>query len=65
MDGESFSYKPRIVDSVLRRKLRGKAAVVIEGPKWCGKTTTAKQFSNSTLSVDDPSTIDPKFRFVR
>ena len=58
MDGESFSYKPRIVDSVLRRKLRGKAAVVIEGPKWCGKTTTAKQFSNSTLSVDDPSTID-------
>lgn len=31
---------------------------MIEGPKWCGKTTTAEQVSKSVLSTDDPSTID-------
>lgn len=58
MDEESFSYRPRIVDSALKRKLIGKGAVLIEGPKWCGKTTTAEQVSKSTLSVDDPSTVN-------
>ena len=58
MDEESFTYRPRIVDSALKRKLRGKGAVLIEGPKWCGKTTTAEQVSKSTLSVDDPSTVN-------
>ena len=58
MEEGSFSYRPRIVDSALKRKLRGKGAVLIEGPKWCGKTTTAEQVSKSTLSVDDPSTVN-------
>ena len=58
MDEGSFSYRPRIVDSALKKKLRGKGAVLIEGPKWCGKTTTAEQVSKSTLSVDDPSTVN-------
>ena len=57
MDEETFSYRPRIVDSSLKRKLRGKGAILIEGPKWCGKTTTAEQVSKSVLSVDDPSTV--------
>ena len=34
-------YKTRIVDNILKEKLESKGAVVIEGPKWCGKTTTA------------------------
>ncbi len=55
MKGEEFSYRPRIVDSVLRKKLKGKGAILIEGPKWCGKTTTAEQVSGSVLPVDDPS----------
>ncbi len=42
-------YKPRITDSLIERKLRGKGALLIEGPKWCGKTTTAEQFSKSIL----------------
>lgn len=37
-------YKQRIVDNILKRKLEGKGALVIEGPKWCRKTTTAEQF---------------------
>ena len=34
------NYKQRIADKILDKKLKGKGAVVIQGPKWCGKTTT-------------------------
>ncbi len=47
-------YRPRIADSILKRKLEGKGAVLIEGPKWCGKTTTAEQLASSILYMDDP-----------
>ncbi len=47
-------YRKRIADEILIRKLEGKGAVLIEGPKWCGKTTTAEQVSNSILYMDDP-----------
>ena len=47
-------YRKRIADNILKRKLEGKGAVVIEGPKWCGKTTTAEQFAASVLYMDDP-----------
>lgn len=51
------NYKNRIADSVLARKLAGKGAVLIEGPKWCGKTTTAEQQAQSIIYLDDPATI--------
>lgn len=51
------NYKNRIADSVLERKLAGKGAVLIEGPKWCGKTTTAEQQAQSIIYLDDPATI--------
>ena len=47
-------YRPRIADDVLKRKLEGKGAVLIEGPKWCGKTTTAEQVAKSILYMDEP-----------
>ena len=47
-------YKPRIVDEILVRKLEAKGAVLIEGPKWCGKTTTALQQAKSVLRMDNP-----------
>ena len=47
-------YRKRIADDILRRKLEGKGAVLIEGPKWCGKTTTAEQLAASVLYMDDP-----------
>lgn len=46
-------YKTRIVDSMLDFKLRSKGAVLIEGPKWCGKTTTASQFAGSILLMQE------------
>lgn len=48
------NYRKRIADDILKRKLEGKGAVLIEGPKWCGKTTTAEQLAASILYVDDP-----------
>ncbi len=51
-------YKPRIADAILEKKLEGKGAVLIEGPKWCGKTTTAEQIAKSVLYMDDPETKD-------
>ncbi len=48
------TYKNRIVDGKLQRKLKGIGAVLIEGPKWCGKTTTAVQHAKSVLFMDEP-----------
>lgn len=47
-------YRKRIVDELLAKKLKGKGAVLIQGPKWCGKTTTAEQISNSILYMAKP-----------
>jgi predicted AAA+ superfamily ATPase len=47
-------YKKRIADSILEEKLAGKGAVLIEGPKWCGKTTTAEQKAKSIIYMTDP-----------
>ena len=46
-------YKQRIADRILQRKILGKGTVLIEGPKWCGKTTTAKQLAKSFLDLGD------------
>jgi len=47
-------YIPRIVDDILKNKLEYMGAVVIEGPKWCGKSTTAKQFCKSLIELQNP-----------
>ena len=47
-------YLPRIADALLKDRLDAKGAVLIEGPKWCGKTTTAKQIAKSVISIDNP-----------
>lgn len=47
-------YLPRIADKLLEERLDAKGAVLIEGPKWCGKTTTAKQKAKSFISMDLP-----------
>ena len=51
------AYKLRISDVVLQRRLEGKGALLIEGPKWCGKTTTAKQVAGSVLNLGDTITL--------
>lgn len=50
-----MEYKKRLADQMLSDKLEAKGGVVIEGPKWCGKTTTALQVSKTVIRMDDPS----------
>lgn len=47
-------YKKRIADKLLEYRLEEVGAVLIEGPKWCGKTTTAEQKAKSVLYMADP-----------
>ena len=49
-------YKKRIADLLLADKLEAMGAVLIEGPKYCGKTTLASQQANSILYMADPDT---------
>lgn len=49
-----MTYRKRIADGLLADMLASAGAVLIEGPKWCGKTTTAEQAAASVLYVDEP-----------
>lgn len=48
-------YMDRCIDRSIERDLGIFGAVLIQGPKWCGKTTTAQRFAESTLSLSDPA----------
>lgn len=50
------TYLPRVSDRVLERRLRAKGAVLVEGAKWCGKTTTCAQQAESVVYLADPAT---------
>ena len=49
-----MKYLPRIADKELNNRLSYMGAVLIEGPKWCGKTTTAAHQARSILKLQDP-----------
>ena len=55
-------YRKRIADKLLLEKLEEKGAVVVEGPKWCGKTTTSLQVAKSLLKMDEPNKRDDNIR---
>ena len=48
-------YIARCIDGLIERDLGIFGAVLIQGPKWCGKTTTARRFASSSLSLSDPA----------
>ena len=47
----------RIADGLIKKKLKGKGAVLVEGLKWCGKTTTAEELSKSRLYMSKPDSM--------
>ena len=51
-----MAYLQRMVDGLLTELLESSGAVLIEGPKWCGKTTTATQQAASILRLQNPDT---------
>lgn len=57
-------YKQRIADRILKRKVLGKGVVLIEGPKWCGKTTTAKQLAKSILDLGDSAVLKQSYGLI-
>ena len=50
----TMEYYSRIVDELFGKMLRSSAAVLVEGPKWCGKTCTSEQLAKSVLYIQDP-----------
>lgn len=59
-----MEYKHRIADGILEKKLRSKGAVLIEGPKWCGKTTTAEQQARSILYMYNPASFESNLQMA-
>lgn len=53
-----FTYKPRVADAILQKKLKSSGAVLVEGPKWCGKTTTSEQQAKSINYISDPQNLN-------
>lgn len=57
-------YKQRVADLLLERKLAGKGAVLVVGPKWCGKTTTAKQQAKSLLDLSKKLNLEQSLQMM-
>lgn len=53
-----MNYIKRIVDEEINDKLSYTGAILIKGPKWCGKTTSAKQIAKSVLEMQNPDLQD-------
>lgn len=60
-----MEYKKRIADGLLSDKLEAKGAVLIRGPKWCGKTTTAEQASNSVIYMSQPNSRESNLELAK
>lgn len=59
------TYKKRIADGLLLRKLAGKGAVLIEGAKWCGKTTTAEQIAKSVKYMTETGMVEQNIQLAK
>ena len=53
-----MKYLQRVADKMLQERLETFGAVLIEGPKWTGKTTTAEQHAKSFITLQDPDITD-------
>lgn len=49
---------------MLAKKLVSKGAILIESPKWCGKTTTAEQQAKSILYMDNPTSLETNLQMA-
>lgn len=53
-----MKYLARVADKMLQNRLEAFGAILIEGPKWTGKTTTAEQHAQSVIKLQDPDKAD-------
>ena len=59
------TYIPRVFDSVLKDKLASQGAVLVEGSKWRGKTTTCEQVASGVVYLQDPWTCEQNLRLIQ
>ena len=59
-----MDYIARTIDATIELKLQVTGGVVIKGPKWCGKTTSAKQFAKSVLDLQNTKTLEQNKRIA-
>ncbi len=59
------AYRKRISDELLQFHLESKGAVLVEGAKWCGKTTSASQVAKSILYMQDPKRVEQNLELAR
>ena len=59
-----FEYKKRVVDDELSLQLEAAGMVLVEGPKWCGKTTTSLQQAQSVIYLDNPQEVSEYARLA-
>ena len=58
------SCKPGVIDEAIANRLRNKGAILVEGAKWCGKTTTCEQRAASILYMSDPDRVQQNLQLA-
>ena len=51
-------YLPRLIEEKIQDQMEATGCIVIEGPKWCGKSTTAKRFAKTVVELQMPKTFE-------
>ena len=49
-------YLPRLIENIMTESMKTNGCIVIEGPKWCGKSTTSERFAKSVVKLQKPAT---------
>jgi uncharacterized protein len=49
-------YLPRLIENTITQSMKTNGCIVIEGPKWCGKSTTSERFAKSVVKLQKPAT---------
>ena len=57
-------YRNRVADQLLQDQLEAAGVVLVQGAKWCGKTTTAVHAAKSVLYMDDPRQLQNNLRLA-
>jgi len=60
-----MKYTPRIADEELSKRLDRSGALLVRGPKWCGKTSTCQQVAKSSLMLRDPDVLAARETMIK
>jgi predicted AAA+ superfamily ATPase len=55
MTNSNNTYLPRLIEKSITESMKTNGCIVIEGPKWCGKSTTSERFAKSVIKLQKPA----------